>query len=380
MRLNASTVLTLLALVAAGLAGWWWSQNMERAWRAMPYQSEAAGADPMLAAARFLRGEGRTVASHDNLDIALRQPLDAGALLIANNANVMTPEQADRLLRWVATGGVLINTADSGIEDGDDEDPDEIAPLSYRFRTWLEFRREKNAEPVPVRLPGTAYPLLIDRGPAWLKAEKDAPVATGGDAAGEFVRVYRHGAGHLVLLSAMPFDNDNLRRRDHAELLRTLVRLGPAKPVWIVQGLDMPPWYEALWHRFPLGIVALGLALAILLWSALPRFGPLLPPPASERRALLEHIDASARWLWRAKGGRDVLLGALRRNVIARLGRRSPELARLSPAELAYRLAHRHQLPQRQLEQALLQPAAAQPAEFVRQIQTLQLLRSRHER
>ncbi|MDN3575414.1 DUF4350 domain-containing protein [Chitinimonas viridis] len=234
---------------------------------------------------------------------------------------------------------------------------------------------------VELQLPSLPYPLRLFRQGGYLDWGGDAPEPEWGDTDGEHVRAYRHGKGQVILLSHMPFDNDNLREADHGELLVALAGHGNAdKPFWIVQGLDMPTWQEALWAYVPLGLVSLGLALLLWLWSAVMRFGPLLPDPQTDRRALMEHIDASGRWLWHARNGRITLLQAMRNATLAQLLRRSPDLQRLQPDALAQHLAERHKLPLELVELALHKAPANHPMDFFRQIQTLQTLRTSHER
>jgi hypothetical protein len=221
-----------------------------------------------------------------------------------------------------------------------------------------------------------------------MRAHKSAPPPLHGDAAGDAVRVYAEGRGHVVLLAQNYFDNHHLGRYDHAEMLLGLTRLSksaqPGKPFGqhflIVRGLDMAKWYEALWENFRPGLIGIGCVLSLLLWTALRRFGPTLPEPALERRSLLEHIDASGRWLWQVAGGREMLLGAARSAANKAWQRRRPELLRLHPDQQIERLAEACNLAGADLVSALRHPAGKTPAAFTRQIQTLRQLRKSHER
>ena len=70
------------------------------------------------------------------------------------------------------------------------------------------------------------------------------------------------------------------------------------------------------------------LALLAWLWARMQRFGPLLPPPAAERRSLLEHIVASGEHSYRY-GYAHLLHAAVRDAFLARLRRRDPQAAAL---------------------------------------------------
>ncbi|PWF46675.1 DUF4350 domain-containing protein [Massilia glaciei] len=228
-----------------------------------------------------------------------------------------------------------------------------------------------------MRAPGAGWPLELDTdGHVLVSLQGRAVKPLWADRAGEGVRVFAEGRGHVVLVPTNYFDNQELERYDHAEALLALVRLNPrAARVLIVQHVDVLPWYRALWNNFALAVLGAALLLALLLWVALRRFGPLLPAPRAERRSLVEHIDASAAWLWHAQGGRALLIDAVRDDALAALARRAPELQHLAPPDKLRMLAARSGLPQAELDKALYWLAGHTSQEFTLQIQTLQALR-----
>lgn len=243
----------------------------------------------------------------------------------------------------------------------------------------------KPLEPLPgVTLPNAAYPLQVETNAyRSLRSTSRSRPALFSDADGATVRVYAEGKGHIVMLADNYFKNRSLDQFDHAELLLGLGQLNspaPAKHVLIVQQLGTISWYQALWANFHLAIVSLGCALALLFWVAVRRFGPILPEPNNERRSLIEHIDASGRWLWKIPGGRDILLAAARAETGKILQRRAPELLRMSEAGQIEYLAQHCKMNSARLVSALQQPASHVPYNFTRQIQTLQQLRNHYER
>jgi hypothetical protein len=127
-------------------------------------------------------------------------------------------------------------------------------------------------------------------------------------------------------------------------------------------------------------MLALAALLVAWLWGASRRFGPMLPAPVLARRALIEHIDASGRWLWKLEAGRERLLEAVRQRTLAVLQRRQPALMRLERDERHARLAEQCKLSITRVRSALEGGAASDPIEFARQISTLQQLRAHHER
>jgi len=242
---------------------------------------------------------------------------------------------------------------------------------------------QEQADPPLRRLafPGAGYWLELDGSNSRLISESDSATPLWGDEHGDTVRVYAEGKGHIVMLLQDYFVNHALQKNDNAELLLGLAALNPrSRAVTMVKYPDVLPWYRALWLHFSMPLVSLACLLALALWAALRRFGPLLPAPASERRALMEHIDASGAWLWKADGGRQLLLEAAREETLALVRRRAPAVARLAPAQMAGALARLAGIDEQHVLHALYQDAARQPAAFTQQIRTLQTLRNHYER
>ena len=230
-------------------------------------------------------------------------------------------------------------------------------------------------------LPGGQYPLALDTGTEVLHTLRESHQPLWSDFDGMSVRAYAEGRGRVVMVSDNYFNNQRLPRFDHAELLLGLARLNQqGRNVMLVLHADAAPWYAMLWRAGWMPLSALAVLLALLLWRAGRRFGPMLPQPSSERRSLLEHIEASGNWLWRAKGGREVLLAAARQETEALLRRRAPELPQLGDDEKAARLARLCNARQIDMRGALYGPAASHPAAFTRQIQLLQQVRIHYER
>ncbi len=232
-----------------------------------------------------------------------------------------------------------------------------------------------------IEVPGTGYNLEMDAGRNKLISMPGAAAPLWSDAEGSTVRVYQEGRGKLVMVADDFFNNSDLRDHDHAELLLALAALNQTAPHFtIVQNLDAVHWHKLLWKNYSMMLIALAALLALLFWAAVRRFGPVLPQPVVERRSLMEHIDASGAWLWKAKDGRDVLLAAAREDTLAVIRRRAPGLFRLTEQELVSALARMCELPEDQVAQALHQAPAPTPLHFTRQIRILQELRNHHER
>lgn len=273
--------------------------------------------------------------------------------------------------------------------------PDQIARRLHLELRRIQYLRERKEDRLramkqtmrdapcvsQVRWPGASYDLRIDNRYGWFKPLTGATAATISDNNGEALRIYREGKGHIVLVAENYFNNHMLARYDHAELLLQVMQLNdvPHK-LTIIQHLSNRQWYEKLWDHFSLMLMSLALLLALLLWAAVRRFGAVLPLPEPERRALLEHVDASGRWLWQVEKGGQTMLDAMRKLVDKTLSRRVPQLVRMSHEEQLEFLAQATRMNRLALELALFKPVATLPQQFIRQIYTLQQLRKHYER
>ncbi|HEX7641889.1 MAG TPA: DUF4350 domain-containing protein [Burkholderiaceae bacterium] len=213
------------------------------------------------------------------------------------------------------------------------------------------------------------------------QADASAAAPQGADDGASAVRIFDYGKGRVVILAERYFDNYSLPAYDHGELLLGLAALNAhGKNVILIEHVDIASWLSILWHAAPYAICVLAAFLLLWAWYSMRRFGPQLPEPDDRRRALLEHIDASGRWLWKSTRGRDIMLAAMRRVTERTLTRRIPELRKLAPERQVERLAADGKMSRAELERALLDAPGRLPIEFTRQIQTLQDLRAHYER
>src|SRR5699024_10970630 len=137
---------------------------------------------------------------------------------------------------------------------------------------------------------------------------------------------------------------------------------------------NMVPWPILLWgEAWPFLVGWLVLVEAWLV-AAVPRFGPLRSPRARPRRALLEHVQASAEALGRS-GAASALQQAVRDDVNGRLRRRHPEVLTLSDSEKAKWLAEVGQFPLPRVWHALFDQPTRADQRFTQSILTLLKLR-----
>lgn len=366
---------------------WWWQENMERKTIAIPHLSTEAQRNPTLGAELFLQQQGIKTHTVDLLSQGVAELPQTGVIFLPHRPTQSSEQELQPLWNWVARGGVLITTPVSRNRAPEEEDYAEdnaganiSDPLLQPLGIQGLIKGKGTTNTIEIQIPGTAYPLILDRdGADPIRLAPKAIPSDWQDKTGEYIRAYHVGLGKIIVISNTGWlTNDQLQQRDHAEFLLRLAQLtsAKAKQFLIVRTLDMPRWYQLLWAQFPWGLVVLPLLILLAFWRAVVRFGPILPEPNRNQRALLEHIDASARWLWRAPGGSARLLQASRLALRQHLKRRAPELASLPPAELARRLAEQHKtLSERDVDRALNQLPSQDPNDFVSRIRILQYLR-----
>ncbi len=431
MKRSHSIMIAIVAVLLAGAGYELWHLYFHKVWRGQYHVSEAQAKNPMLAATRLLEARGHKVRVEPVLSYQLLNQLPDGVMLLSRYARPPDERQAKLLLDWVRRGNTLVMTPD-WVDDSDDDDSQAAAfdqatdPLGKHFgvamsgRTRIDDscridpletkRREKRAaakatddeeadeaeeaakEPegaphlVCLTAPGAANTIELARPSDTLQRfEGKGPQPLWGDTYGLAVLVYGEGRGKVAMVAVDAgdsyFDNDMLRQFDHGELLLLLAgQSGPHAQVMLVQHSEPVGWAAWLWQHARLVVLGLAALLLLWTWSASRRFGPLLPEAATARRALIEHIEASGRWLWRLPQGRALLLEAVRKSTEKQLLRRLPELHALDPAERARRMARLTRLPEAQVRDALLGVPARRAADFTRQISILQQLRAHHER
>lgn len=430
----------LIALLIAGIV--WWVSTLEKTWLARENPSSAFNKNPMVAATRLLEKRQYQVQLAPVLTEQLIKSAPKGTLIIADNDGYMNKDQTTALFAWIAEGNTVITfpklstqkvpkaagaaasaseetasekTEASAQADADDENyegdepntepadneqdddaehvpgqkPKRVATPLIRdpigdylgVSTFYDERTGvKYFHSVSINMPGIAYPLTLRKPHVKLKSSPNSRTPLFTDEHADVLQVYAFGKGHIAVLSENIFELQGLRYYDHAELLLALIKLNPKNQgVTIVQRLKIPTWYELLWNAFPVALCLLAVAITLLFWRTVTRFGAILPETNWERRSLMEHIEASGRWAWSSAVGRDLLLTAVRISTKQVLQKRAPELQKLSVNDQLLRLAQVCQLNHEHLAHAWHDAASSNPHLFTRQIQYLQQLRAHYE-
>ena len=391
MSRKAAITMVMVLLVLAAL-GYWLAQHLEKREVEMPVGLHGeAKTYPLLAAERYLKRMGLAAERLTDTNRMLSTPAADDVLIITSDRQTLGQERTQGLLEWVKHGGRLIVTVphfkekvkpgayagppvrdpllkalglalaradqdpdsctDEDAEAADgfnaDADPDvdmetqadaDNTSTDEEVQTSAEENGDADSDtaaedyaytevrfstaPKPLRVKFAAHTVLTGA----LDTDEVA------SHAGGIALISRElGKGSVVVAADL---NVLLFRAigdyDHALFLWYLA-WGHGK-VWLVTDNDMPPLWQWLWQRTPELVTASFIFLVLWLWSRGPRFGPLVVEPAPVRRRILEHIEASGRFLWQHQK-QERLLSTVRDELNTAAARRYPAWGNMSDAE-----------------------------------------------
>lgn len=360
-------LLLLCALVLLGLSQLRWEKHTMD----MGFTDKALRA-PYLAARQFLSAQGVHVRKEQGLTVLDQQPESRkfparnDAMVVLDAYGMLSPARSARLLHWVAGGGQLIMAAENPFiqVDGRTRDPifqalgvqvreQPLKPKKSDRKTSAPAKNDRTeagkvpetpwpankpaedckslGHPIRFHFNGDKHPVDIAvPGQLRLRVPKDADAALLGDKAGIRFAQFNVGKGQVTLLaSARLWSNRYIGCYDHAYMLWQLTTDGT---LWWLTNEKGPSLWRYLWSVAALLLLAFASWLGALFWRRGTRFGPLQPVEGRQRRRLAEHLDASARYLWRT-GHSKSLLEALRWDVIEGGKRHRADFARLSADE-----------------------------------------------
>ncbi|WP_348738718.1 DUF4350 domain-containing protein [Pseudomonas rhodesiae] len=374
-------LLLVCLLAAAGFYAWS---------KATPYDevidrgpSPEAQANPYLAAEHFLRKQGLPVDHAFGLDRLADLPSEHHSLLLLTERSNMSPRQVEQLLDWTRSGGHLLVVAEALW----DEETGKSGDLLLDRLQIRQVLSDEPEEPAPARKEKTPdlTRLYIDNetAPAYfgfdtafnLTDPKHLAQFSANSAQSSHLMQLDLGQGRVTVIT----DSDlwktaNIGKHDNAWLLWYLTQ-GTA--VTLLANGDVDDLFSLLLRYFPQALVALTALIALALWHAAMRQGPIQAPAPKARRQLQEHLKASADFLLRRNGQRT-LVQALQRDILRAARRRHPGFEHLNDAQQWQVLEHLTHQPFHVISQALgpLPEKRLSSADFSRQVARLQTLRN----
>ncbi|KAF1685761.1 hypothetical protein B1992_10850 [Pseudoxanthomonas broegbernensis] len=364
-------VAVLAGAVAAMVAGF--VRTHERMEREVPLppRGEAVG-NPLYALRQTLRADG--IDAHSRLRLQPETFADApgDTVLLHGDPSLLTPDQVEALLAWVARGGHLLLRTPPARLDGSDAPP----PMLRRLGVGGKLLGS-GCEPLQVQ--GQPSHVEFCRGRRFELAGHAAARLRWGDGKRgyAYARLVR-GRGTVDLLADFDFlDNESLGEVPHQALARQVLapNYGRGRVHLVHGGRPVSFWRDLARRAWP-AWGPLALLLAAWLWRRGQRFGPWLPSPAPGRRSLLEHVRASGELLHRY-GQAPLLHAAVRDAFLARLQRRAPAAAALAGDARVAAIATRLQLPHMTVRDALAAPEPRDRHAFFARVRTLIQMRNR---
>ncbi|MPR04296.1 DUF4350 domain-containing protein [Pseudomonas sp. MAFF 212408] len=361
------------------------------AWhKAIPYDevvdrgpSPLAQANPYLAAEYFLRQQGLAVEHANSLERLTNLPAKGHSLLLLGERSNMSPRQVDQLMGWANSGGHLLVVAEALWDEETGKSADLLLDR-LNIHPVMSETVDAPATPRKNKAPDlTKLYLDNETAPAYFSFDTDFNLTD---------------PKHLAQFSANSARSSHLMQRGLGQGTVTVVTdsdlwktagIGKHDNAWLLwylnQGTDVTLLFNSdednllslLLRNFPQALVALVALIALALWQAGVRQGPIQAPAPKARRQLQEHLQASADFLLR-RSGQGSLLQALQRDVQRAARRRHPGFEHLDSAEQWQVLARLTRQPSHLIRQALgpLPAKRLTSADFSRQVACLQTLRN----
>ena len=345
--------------------------------------SPEARANPYLAAEHFLRQHGLSVQHANGLERLATLPAKGNSLLLLGERSNMSPRQVEQLLEWAKAGGHLLLVAEALWDEESGKSGDLLLDRLHLQQTLSD----EPEEPVQARkkLAPDLTKLYVDNetAPAYFSFDTDFNLTdpkhlaqfSANSAKSSHLMQLKLGQGNVTVIT----DSDlwkypAIGKHDNAWLLWYL---NQGTDVTLLFNSDVDNLFTLLLRYFPQALVALAALLALALWHAGMRQGPMRAPAPKARRQLLEHLQASADFLLR-RSGQGVLLHALQRDILRAARRRHPGFEHLDRAEQQQALEQLTRQPSHVISQALgpLPAKRLSSADFSRQVASLQTLRN----
>lgn len=335
-------VVRLLSVLALVLLGTWIVTATEWADTEVPTPaSGAAKTDPLYAVQGLMRELGMQVTKRESLDA---MPPAQARLVLASGHWDMFPEREARLRAWVEQGGHLVMptylvdedmlkrwiplvevdwkrparkgkaaSEDNGDGDSEEEEAEaeDGAPAGRKRGKLSRAEREQRLKNIDchavVEPDNVAASFAGSRsfrlcaawvGTQYVPADSRQPPlwAAQGPRGTEAVRV-RVGRGTVTVMPWGLLRNNSLLRADNALFAATAFQASAGGEIWFVAQEAREPFLKWLWHKGWVALLAAALALAVALWRAAVRFGPLAPSAGTHRRSMAEQVRGTAGFL-----------------------------------------------------------------------------------
>jgi hypothetical protein len=361
---------SIIVLLIGGLIAAWFSfyELRERTIDGSPIGE--ANYNQFYLLKKMLHARGKKAESFARLDLSKIKLQSNDTIVMMTDPRSLSQKDIETLLEFIYAGGVLY--MNMPVIEGEQYIPIindvglSVVEAPFSCLRIKSGRKESRLEPTCGSRRFVSYDYDDE------EASHQLNWTWGNEDSGYLMGRVQYGDGELVLSPTLHyFSNYGLREQGmllfSEQLLRQTFSDGTA---YLVYAGNLPPWYMLLWQYFNKAI--LPFALALLAWLAwrMQRLGSRIPETPPQRRALLEHVNASGEFAFFRKRA-QALYAAFQRSLFERLRRRDPLLAALEGDGLIQALSERSGMSQADVRAALM------PVEFHRKDQfttTMRLL------
>ncbi|ABC27177.1 conserved hypothetical protein [Hahella chejuensis KCTC 2396] len=397
-------VIAVLVLVALGV---YWYQGLE--W--IEYErdlgpNEKARREPFLAAQLFIEKRGYKLESNpsfrdfDDPDFALKTSTE-DAIVLVDAYGSLSQKRTQTLLEWVERGGHLMVTAKNPYLKGMDKIQD---PIFEEFGVEVERNGQGDFDEelwgaistiggyvgitqedlCPMLYPQAEFSFEGDENSIGvhflsndtLYGQDDYLYASVGPDGASRMLQYEYGDGMVTYMVSLDmWKNFAIGCQDHAYMLWQMAP-GDSGVMHFYYNRDFPSLGSVLWRHFYAAIAVGALTLFLWLWYRGMRFGPLRDEEPGTQRQILEHIAASARFLWRMDKG-QALVESVRAETWQAISKRLQHITRLEQSVQIAQLAKHFQMNEQAVEAALFGPIPNDPVSFVNIIRALKRIKDK---
>lgn len=369
MKLSRRALVSGLVVILLLLVAYWFVVNFRIVWekKYVGYQGEAAY-NSLLAAQRLLERLGQTTETVYFLPNFEHKLSTADTIVLLPNNTTFNPLQSKQLLEWIYQGGHLI------LENGRfwDDAIDNLLLKPFKVQGKTDKTIKKPTKPLKFKWQGQTFQVNFDV--TYRLNTENKPLTFVKSQQGHHLLHYRYGHGLISILSDMNFiTNAQIGDYDHARFFWQLIQLRESTNfIWLadIRGNSTSSLWRLLWEKAWTLIVSIAMLLIVWLWNSSRRFGSLLPPPPRPRRRLLEHIEASGRFLWQQQQT-NILLQETRQVILKRLTQTHPDWLQLSQHERVEQLAQWCHFSAQEIHIALYDNDVKNEVHFTRAIQVL---------
>ena len=365
MKISGSFIFSAILVSGVGLFLFWFWQNFDK----IPIErlggaTREARANPLLGAEHLLVALGKEVRGVNRLRGV---PPEHGTLFLPTTRRKLSDELVSNIDAWAYRGGHLLIVVPS----------EEELPKDRIVEGWVDGGTEYvDDTDASIEIGGWEEPLKVEFTYAF-ELFDDLDVANNpieSDQGSHAVTI-PYGTGLVTLLSEYTFATNNyIGDDDNAAFLWHLLSLSQSAQIWLVHGADVPSLWDHLREDAWMVLVSLVTLIGAIIWLSARRFGPFIPNESIKRRRLLEHIEASGRFLWRYRQSEE-LLHAVQASLLRSLEFRHPGWA--ASQDLHRKLGEASGFAREDVKLALTQREVREEHSFTQMVKTLELIRNR---